>query len=75
MLRAGVPFTRAPQSRFEYSNFGYALLGRIVTNVSGRPYKDYIEHEIMRPLGMDVDRLRHLRLAAGAPRARLSLGE
>ncbi len=52
MLQGGVPFTRAPQTAFEYSNFGYALLGRIVTNVSGRPYKDYIEQEIMRPLGM-----------------------
>lgn len=52
MLRDGVPFTRAPQTAFEYSNFGYALLGRIVTNVSGRPYNDYIETEIMRPLGM-----------------------
>ena len=52
MLRAGVPFTRAPQGQFEYSNLGYALLGRIVTNLSGRPYKDYIEAEIMRPLGM-----------------------
>lgn len=52
MLRDGVPFTRAPQTAFEYSNFGYALLGRIVANVSGRPYKDYIEREIMRPLGM-----------------------
>ena len=52
MLRTGVPFTRAPDSQFEYSNFGYALLGRIVSNVSGRPYKDYIEQEIMRPLGM-----------------------
>jgi CubicO group peptidase (beta-lactamase class C family) len=36
----------------EYSNFGYALLGRVVTNVSGRPYRDYIEQTIMRPLGM-----------------------
>ncbi len=52
ILREGVPFTRAPGTAFEYSNFGYALLGRIVTNVSGRPYKDYIEQEIMRPLGM-----------------------
>ncbi len=52
MLERGVPFTRAPQTAFEYSNFGYALLGRIVTNVSGRPYSDYIEAEIMRPLGM-----------------------
>ncbi len=52
LLREGVPFTRAPDTAYEYSNFGYALLGRIVTNVSGRPYKDYIEQEIMRPLGM-----------------------
>jgi CubicO group peptidase (beta-lactamase class C family) len=52
MLRDGVPFTRAPGLQMEYSNFGYALLGRIVTNVSGRPYDRYIEAEIMRPLGM-----------------------
>ena len=52
MLRNGVPFTRSPQTAYEYSNFGYALLGRIVTNVSGRPYADYIREEIMLPLGM-----------------------
>lgn len=52
MLRAGVPFTRAPGIGYDYSNFGYALLGRVIANVSGRPYKDYIEQTIMRPLGM-----------------------
>jgi CubicO group peptidase (beta-lactamase class C family) len=52
MLRTGVPFTRVPGTAYEYSNFGYALLGRIVTNVSRRPYSDYIEQNIMRPLGM-----------------------
>jgi CubicO group peptidase (beta-lactamase class C family) len=52
MLRSGVPFTRPPQTQYEYSNLGYALLGRIITNASGRPYKDYIEQEIMRPLAM-----------------------
>ncbi len=52
MLKAGVPFTRTPGTAFEYSNFGYALLGRIVTNVSGVPYDRYIGREIHRPLGM-----------------------
>ena len=52
LLRDGVPFTRAPGTAYEYSNLGYALLGRIVSNVSGQPYKDYIEQTIMRPLGM-----------------------
>jgi CubicO group peptidase (beta-lactamase class C family) len=52
MLRDGVPFTQAPGTGYEYSNFGYAILGRIVSNVAGKPYKDYIEQSIMRPLGM-----------------------
>ena len=52
MLKRGVPFTRAPGTAFEYSNFGYALLGRIVTNVSGMPYDRYIATTIQRPLGM-----------------------
>ena len=52
MLKDGVPFTRAPGLTFEYSNFGYALLGRIVTNVSGMPYDQYIMRNIQRPLGM-----------------------
>lgn len=52
MLKAGVPFSRVPQSAMEYSNFGYATLGRIVGNVSGKPYQEYIAERIMRPLGM-----------------------
>lgn len=52
MLKAGVPFAESPGIRMEYSNFGFALLGRIVSNVSGQPYQDYICAAIMRPLGM-----------------------
>ena len=52
MLRDGVPWQRAPGTAFEYSNFGYALLGRIVANVSGMPYDQYIAQTIQRPLGM-----------------------
>ena len=52
MVKSGVPFTRAPGIAFEYSNFGYALLGRIVTNVSGMPYDRYTVETIQRPLGM-----------------------
>ena len=52
MLRGGVDFAQPPATRMEYSNLGYALLGRIVTNVSGRPYQRYVQEEIMAPLGM-----------------------
>lgn len=52
MLAAGVPFSRAPQSQHEYSNFGYAILGRIVANASGMAYSDYVQQTILTPLGM-----------------------
>ncbi len=52
MLKEGVPFTRAPGTAFEYSNLGYALLGRIITNVSKMPFDQYISRTVLRPLGM-----------------------
>ncbi len=53
LLREGVPFTRPPATAMEYSNLGFALLGRIITNVSGHPYADTIGRSILQPLGME----------------------
>jgi CubicO group peptidase (beta-lactamase class C family) len=52
MLQQGVPFSSAPGSHYEYSNFGFALLGRIITNVSGMPYRRFVEQTLLTPLGM-----------------------
>jgi CubicO group peptidase (beta-lactamase class C family) len=52
MIKAGVPFSRTPQMAHEYSNFGYALLGRIVANASGMSYRRYVEKTLLSPLGM-----------------------
>jgi CubicO group peptidase (beta-lactamase class C family) len=52
MLSQGVPFSRTPGLAMEYSNYGYATLGRIIRNVSGTPYQDYIRRRILVPLGM-----------------------
>jgi serine-type D-Ala-D-Ala carboxypeptidase/endopeptidase len=52
LLREGVPFTRVPAMGYEYSNLGYALLGRIVTNVSHRPYAETISGTLLTPLAM-----------------------
>lgn len=54
MLRAGVPFTRAPEMRHEYSNLGYALLGRIIANVTKAPYRTFVEQRLLKPLGMSA---------------------
>jgi CubicO group peptidase (beta-lactamase class C family) len=51
-LRAGLPFSTSPGTAYEYSNYGFALLGRIVSRVSGVPYQQYVTEHILRPLGM-----------------------
>jgi CubicO group peptidase (beta-lactamase class C family) len=48
----GVTFSNVPGISYEYSNLGFALLGRIITNVSGKPYQQYISENIFKPLGM-----------------------
>jgi CubicO group peptidase (beta-lactamase class C family) len=52
MLKAGVPFSTSPGTRYEYSNFGYAMLGRIISNVTRRNFAQTIKARIFDPLGM-----------------------
>ena len=37
---------------FHYSNLAFALLGEVVSVRTGRPYADYVEAEILAPLGL-----------------------
>jgi D-alanyl-D-alanine carboxypeptidase len=41
-----------PDSAFKYSNLALALLGEVVTRVSGRPYTEHVRTRILEPLGM-----------------------
>jgi len=52
LVSQGLSFTRAPRMGFEYSNLGYALLGRIITVTSGVDYLEFVENEIHAPLEM-----------------------
>lgn len=70
MIAAGVPWSRTGQLQHEYSNFGYALLGRIVTNASGRPYQAYVRDTILRPLGMAASTYE----VGEVPRDKLAIG-
>ena len=70
MIRRGIPFSTAPGTEYEYSNFGFAILGRIVSNVSGMPYPRYVREKILRPLGMNVTTLE----ASTVPAERLAHG-
>lgn len=70
MMRSGIPFSTTPGTAYEYSNYGFAILGRIVRNVSGMPYAQYLRERILLPLGM-----RHTYLeSTDVPAERLAYG-
>jgi CubicO group peptidase (beta-lactamase class C family) len=50
LVSQGLSFTRAPRMGFEYSNLGYALLGRIISVASGMDYLDFVKSAIHQPL-------------------------
>jgi CubicO group peptidase (beta-lactamase class C family) len=64
-MRAGIPFSTAPGTAFEYSNYGFAILGQVVTRASGMRYRDYVEQKILRPLGMTSTRWEASAVAPG----------
>ena len=53
-LAAGVSLAWAPGTRFEYSNLGYAILGRVIAAASGKPYDQFVRSRLLQPLGMSA---------------------
>ena len=49
---AALQMSYPTNTEFNYSNLGYALLGEVVSTVSGVPYLDYVRANIFEPLGM-----------------------
>jgi CubicO group peptidase (beta-lactamase class C family) len=52
LLAGGVRFNWAPGTRFEYSNLGYAILGRVLTAAGGEEYAGFVRTKVLEPLGM-----------------------
>jgi N-acyl-D-amino-acid deacylase len=42
-----------PGRRVVYSNFGYCVLGRVIEQVTGHSYEQYVQQSLLRPLGID----------------------
>ena len=41
-----------PQTRWKYSNLAFAIAGLVVERISGQRWADYVEANILKPLGM-----------------------
>jgi CubicO group peptidase (beta-lactamase class C family) len=63
--RGGLRLDAEPGSRFMYTNHGFATLGQIVADVSGKPLDHYLREHIFEPLGMEhTDLVRSPRVTA-----------
>jgi CubicO group peptidase (beta-lactamase class C family) len=69
-LEGGQSFAWMPGTEFEYSNLGYAILGRAITNVAGQEYRDVVRSRLLEPLGMAST----VYDAADVPAERLAIG-
>lgn len=47
-----LPLGFTPGSGYQYCNSNYVLLGRIIEEIAGMPYADYLRERIFGPLGM-----------------------
>ncbi len=55
-LTANKPMDFPPGTGWRYDNTGYVLLGMLLEKVSGKPYAEYLDSTIFRPLGLESTR-------------------
>jgi uncharacterized protein (TIGR03437 family) len=51
-FQLGRPLQHAPGTTYAYSDFGYCVLGQIITEVTGMSYEDYVRQVVLTPLGI-----------------------
>lgn len=48
------PLVNTPGTKYDYSNMGFFILGRIIEKVSGNSYSEYLKQNILHPLNDHV---------------------
>ena len=46
------PIPYRPGTRYDYSNFGFCLLGKVIEQVSGETYERYVQNNLLAPLSI-----------------------
>jgi len=52
-----LPIEAAPGEKWDYRNTNYLLLGVIIHKITGKPYYEFLQERIFKPLGMTSTRL------------------
>jgi len=52
-----IPLTYAPGEHWAYSNFGYCVLGRVIEQVTGQSYSNYVQNNILNRCGISDMRI------------------
>ncbi|MEZ5104015.1 MAG: serine hydrolase domain-containing protein [Draconibacterium sp.] len=47
-----LPLAYKPGTHYDYSNFGYCVLGRVIEKLSGQAYEQYVQKNILEPIGI-----------------------
>jgi len=63
-----------PGTRFSYSNVGYTLLGIVIESVTGERYEQYLDRQLLGPLGMEDSTFRFTTQAGDNADDRLAWG-
>jgi N-acyl-D-amino-acid deacylase len=63
----GMPLDFNPGERHVYSNFGYAILGRVIERLSGMPYEEYVRARVLQPVGANRMRQGRTRMSDALP--------
>jgi CubicO group peptidase (beta-lactamase class C family) len=52
LFARGATRSRTPGTHFEYSNYGWAALGRVIATVTGQRHQDVVRERVLEPLGL-----------------------
>lgn len=63
----GQPLNFAPGTNYVYSNFGYLVLGRIIEQVTGMKYEQFVRTQVLFPAGVT-----QMRIGNTLPQGRLA---
>lgn len=51
------PLLHEPGTKFEYTTYGYSVLGCAIEGASGQSYRAYMQEQVFKPAGMALTRL------------------